>query len=190
MVIPVAAITIYVILCYQKEKRLLVLFKAISRLIALKPLSDQYADQAIQILHQNKVLIPLSSIVINIQKNNNDLLAYYLLRAEIRFLLTCLEQRRDQKLYLNEVTPNERSLTLKALNHARNLLENVEIAYLDFPNKLVFVINCYRMLVKIYYYHPDENSHSELNFQPLFKIVDKTAARELLIFPYYPGDFD
>ena len=187
IVIPALIISTYALLISHKKRHLKDLFAIIRHPPASNSLRGKTADQPIRLLHQNKILAAaINPIVINIYDCQNDILAYYLLRAEIRFLIECLEKRRGQRLYLNTVTPEGRSTTLKILSEARHLLENVEIVSCNFLTKIEFVSSCYRALVKIYYLLPNANKYQELNFFPLFVIVAKNPTRELLILPYYP----
>lgn len=183
LVLPVLAVTGYFVYCEKKQKKLRNLFRIIQDESSNKSAKERAANQAIQIMHANKWLIPPEPILLNIRNPDGLIISYELLRAEIRYLLHKIDKMRDQKTYLSSVTPINRSAVLKFLQTSANFLDTINFIPLDLQDKNDFLLSAYNVTLTMYLSLPDENAHQELNFIPLFQIIDKTSARAKILFP-------
>lgn len=183
LVLPILTITAYVFCCTRKQYLLRKLFKIIQDESYDKPTREKTADRAIQILHANKWLVPPEPIRLNVQNSGEFIVIYELLKGEARFLLKNIDNLRNQKSYLNMLPPNQRSEILKFIQEGRNLLKILDFVPLNPNNKIIVLVAVCRAILAIYLSLPDENNNRELNFIPLFEIIDKTPNRTLIIFP-------
>ncbi|MBI3046494.1 MAG: hypothetical protein HYY86_03110 [Candidatus Harrisonbacteria bacterium] len=181
LVLPILAVTLYVFYCGKKQKNLLKLFKSIRD--EFSNTRKEAADRAIQILHGNQWLFPPKPILLNIQDLKDLAVSYEILKAEIRFLLKTIDAIRNQKKYLTSLSPNERSEVLKFRQTLKYFLENLDFMPLNRRNKVKQLIAAYQAALVVYLSLPDENAHRELNFIPLFAIIDKTPVSTLILFP-------
>jgi len=185
-VLPVIAVTVYATLCFRKKDKLQALFKVITTETSKEKIANS-ADEAIRILHKNKALFPLEPIAINITKKVDDLLAFHLFKAEIRYLFKVIDGIRSQKTYLSTLEPRERSEVLKFLNRTRTFLESIDYQRMGMETKDLLLFKVYRDTVILFLNLPDENKHSELFFYPLFEIVDYRPSRLIVLLPYLPS---
>ncbi|MBI4992112.1 MAG: hypothetical protein HZB99_02740 [Candidatus Harrisonbacteria bacterium] len=188
IVFPVVAVTIYVTIYFRKKDKLEELFKIITTETSLKKIIDS-ADEAIIILHRNKVLFLPEPIAINITKPKEDLLAFHLFKAEIKYLFNEIDRVRGQKTYLSSLEPRERSQVLKFLNQRRAFLENIDYRPFDLETKGLLLFKVYRDTVNLFLDLPDENQHQEFNYFPLFEIVDRRPNRTIVLLPYFPARY-
>jgi hypothetical protein len=183
--LPVLTITLYVLLCHQKEYKFLKLLLEITE----NQSEDKRKEAAVKIIilmHKNKWLALPKITPVNINNPKGALASIYLLKAEIEYLLENLDQRRNQKTYLHTVAPEARSELLKFLAHARKFIEETHNSPQVVPKlKIVLLHQLYLSTIVVYTRYPDENHHHELDFFPLFQIVDQTSARTIILFPLF-----
>src|SRR3989344_5413561 len=122
--ILILAITIYAFYGSVKQKRLCRLFQTILNESANKPAREAAAYKSIQIMHRNKI-VPSEPIRLNIQNPEDLTISYELLKAETRYLLEALDAIRNQKTYLEALSPNRRSEILKFLQNCQEFLEKL-----------------------------------------------------------------
>lgn len=183
LALPILLATSHVFFCARKQNTLIKLFLIIQNDSSDQSAREKAAAEAIQILHENKWLVPLEPIRLNIQNPDGLTVSYELLKAEIRYLLDKIDKIRNQKTYLSSVTPNSRSAVLKFLQTGANFLNTMDFLPLDLQDKNNFLLSACNTTLMLYLSLPDENAHQELDFIPLFQIIDKTPARTLILFP-------
>ncbi len=186
VVLPVIGITACVGIHHYKENKLLEIFLVIAEKSINQKIKDEQADKAINILHNNKKIPAPNPIQINIYNPDGAIVAFYLFKAEIRYLLDCIDKRRNQRKYLSSLSPRARGDVLKFIDNTKRFLKFIDFDHMDFELRSLFLHKTYRATVLMCRKIPDENNYPELDFIPLFEIVDKSPTRTVRLLPYFP----
>jgi|GEM_PF-2859544 len=184
-VLPVLSVTLYVLICHKKEYRILKLISEISE----NPSEDakiSAADQVIILTHKNKWLTVPTVTPININNPRGIKVGFYILESEIKYLVNALDRRRNQKTYLQTITPTARSEMLKFIANARKTLEEIRNdSQAPMRFKIFLLHQIYLTVVTVYMRFPDEEHYRELNFIPIFQLVDRNPIRTVVLFPLF-----
>lgn len=186
LVLPVLTVTLYVLLCHQKEYKFLSLLLEITE-DESEDKRKEAARKIIAIMHGNKWLALPKITPVNINNPRGMLAGTYLFEAEIEYFLETLDRRRNQKTYLHKVAPGARSEILKFLANTRKAVEVIRNNK-DTPirAKLILLHQLYLAAVTVYARFPDEENYRELDFLPIFQIVDQNPIRTVVLFPLFP----
>ncbi|OGY64564.1 MAG: hypothetical protein A3I89_02600 [Candidatus Harrisonbacteria bacterium RIFCSPLOWO2_02_FULL_41_11] len=179
-------ITLCIKIYWGRKDKIAALFKTIVYEISARKNPEQFAERVIKIMRRNRYIPVINPIILDINGPDESKIAYYVIRAEIIFLLKNIDFIQGQKNYLTELTPKEqleKSLSL-AEYKKRLMVMDVISEYVPIEDEMYDLQKIYNETVRLYITLPDKNNYQAFNFKPLFYIMDKLPGKDILIFPH------